>query len=687
MPTPSTRSSSCGDVNSTLACTLVAAKRDVPVAHVEAGLRSFDRTMPEEVNRIVVDSISSYLFTPSADADENLLAEGADPSRIHLVGNIMVDSLLAESPRAMQSDIRTELGIADSRYGVVTLHRPGLVDDADLFRVVLRRARRDRDDQVPLVFPAHPRTQAKMADLGLAEIAPHLKIVDPRRLPRLLEARGRRVARAHRLRRRAGGDDGPRRAVPDAAREHGAAHHHDQRHERARRARSRTDQSRGGTRAHRVVAPGSPAALGRTHRGAGRGHPRGGRARSRVDPSHGRATGRVTTRSRVGCVDVSTVLIVLSCLVALPGVGTALHLGFVATASLFYRVPRGAHPADVHFLVLVPAHNEELVIANTLKAVCADRRVGDQVLVIADRCTDATASIARDAGALVLERGPDEEPGRAAARQAGVEYALGLPWDAMVMIDADSIIERGFFDACESALAGGARRAPSAERSRRGHAHPRPGDARLVRGPRRDAAARAGTGSACWFASAAPEWSCAGNSCRASLPRPASEDLWYTLDLCLEGIVPRHVENARLRSANTGTWSAAGTQRVRYEAGRMSAAKEFVKPLLRRHDAASLEAALFLITPPFAVGAACLVVGILFAALAGASLLMWVEIALFALLVAALAVALVEARARPRTWLALAIAPWYLPWKAFVQVRALLSVRRGAESFGATPRT
>ena len=95
---------------------------------------------------------------------------------------------------------------------------------------------------------------------------------------------------------------------------------------------------------------------------------------------------------------MSTVFIVVSCLIALPGVGTALHLGFIATASIFYRVPRGAHPAAVHFLVLVPAYNEELVIANTLQAVFADLRVGDQVLVIADRCTDATASIARSQG-------------------------------------------------------------------------------------------------------------------------------------------------------------------------------------------------------------------------------------------------------------------------------------------------
>jgi UDP-N-acetylglucosamine 2-epimerase (non-hydrolysing) len=167
-----------GDVNSTLACALVAAKRDVPVAHVEAGLRSFDRTMPEEVNRIVVDSVSSYLFTPSVDADQNLLAEGADPSRIHLVGNIMVDSLLASLPRALESDIRTDLGIADCPYGVITLHRPALVDDVERFRVVLV-ALDEIASHMPLVFPAHPRTQAKMADLGLAEIAPHLKIVDP----------------------------------------------------------------------------------------------------------------------------------------------------------------------------------------------------------------------------------------------------------------------------------------------------------------------------------------------------------------------------------------------------------------------------------------------------------------------------------------------------------------------------
>ena len=104
-----------------------------PVAHVEAGLRSFDRTMPEEINRLVVDALATWLFTPSADADGNLLAEGADPERIHMVGNIMVDSLLASLDLARASPIREELGL-EGRFGLVTLHRPALVDDADRLR-------------------------------------------------------------------------------------------------------------------------------------------------------------------------------------------------------------------------------------------------------------------------------------------------------------------------------------------------------------------------------------------------------------------------------------------------------------------------------------------------------------------------------------------------------------------------
>jgi UDP-N-acetylglucosamine 2-epimerase (non-hydrolysing) len=166
-----------GDVNSTLACALVAAKRELPVAHVEAGLRSFDRGMPEEINRLAVDALATWLFTPSEDADENLFAEGAHPDRVFRVGNIMVDSLLASLPRAMGSGVRAALGLS-GRYGVVTLHRPALVDDPERFREVLT-ALNDIASELPLVFPAHPRTQANLQAFGLDDLAPRLRLVDP----------------------------------------------------------------------------------------------------------------------------------------------------------------------------------------------------------------------------------------------------------------------------------------------------------------------------------------------------------------------------------------------------------------------------------------------------------------------------------------------------------------------------
>jgi UDP-N-acetylglucosamine 2-epimerase (non-hydrolysing) len=166
-----------GDVNSTLACTLVAAKREIPVAHVEAGLRSFDRSMPEEVNRLVVDSLASWLFTSSPDAGDNLLAEGAHPSRIHFVGNIMVDSLLMSLERALSRSDRDGLD-TDGDYGLVTLHRPALVDKPLRLRPVLRALNEVAAD-LPLVFPVHPRTRANLARFGLDELAPGIKLIDP----------------------------------------------------------------------------------------------------------------------------------------------------------------------------------------------------------------------------------------------------------------------------------------------------------------------------------------------------------------------------------------------------------------------------------------------------------------------------------------------------------------------------
>jgi UDP-N-acetylglucosamine 2-epimerase (non-hydrolysing) len=166
-----------GDVNSTVACTLVATKRGLPVAHVEAGLRSFDRTMPEEANRLVVDALATWLFTPSADADENLRAEGVDSSRIHRVGNIMVDSLLTSLPRAMESNVRDRLGL-DGHYGLVTLHRPALVDDLDRLRDVLG-ALADVSADLPLVFPVHPRTRERITAAGLDGAAGNTTFTDP----------------------------------------------------------------------------------------------------------------------------------------------------------------------------------------------------------------------------------------------------------------------------------------------------------------------------------------------------------------------------------------------------------------------------------------------------------------------------------------------------------------------------
>jgi UDP-N-acetylglucosamine 2-epimerase (non-hydrolysing) len=160
-----------GDVNSTVACSLVAVKRSIPVAHVEAGLRSFDRSMPEEINRLVTDAVSTHLFTPSRDADENLLREGCDPSRIHLVGNVMVDSLLRFRDRAISgSGVLAEHGLAPGGYTVLTLHRPRNVDDPGAFGAILG-ALEVIARELPIVYPVHPRSRRMLESGGLTERA------------------------------------------------------------------------------------------------------------------------------------------------------------------------------------------------------------------------------------------------------------------------------------------------------------------------------------------------------------------------------------------------------------------------------------------------------------------------------------------------------------------------------------
>ena len=155
-----------GDVNSTMAASLVAAKLVIPIAHVEAGLRSFDRYMPEEINRIVTDRLADLLLTPSRDADENLRAEGTPEERIHLVGNVMIDTLRRHLPLANLDRVRDRIPVEDGRYAVLTLHRPSNVDDRATFSSILK-AVRQLAARMPVVFPVHPRTRNRLSEFAL----------------------------------------------------------------------------------------------------------------------------------------------------------------------------------------------------------------------------------------------------------------------------------------------------------------------------------------------------------------------------------------------------------------------------------------------------------------------------------------------------------------------------------------
>jgi UDP-N-acetylglucosamine 2-epimerase (non-hydrolysing) len=168
-----------GDVNSTMAGTLVCSKMGIRVAHVEAGLRSFDRTMPEEVNRLVTDALADLLLTPSADADENLRREGVPEQKIVCVGNIMIDSLVENLPKARQSTILQKNGLNGDGFVYVTLHRPSNVDyQASLSAIMEHLKRLTR--QLPVVFPMHPRTKKMCAQFGIPlDREMGLKILEP----------------------------------------------------------------------------------------------------------------------------------------------------------------------------------------------------------------------------------------------------------------------------------------------------------------------------------------------------------------------------------------------------------------------------------------------------------------------------------------------------------------------------
>ncbi|MCG5053659.1 MAG: UDP-N-acetylglucosamine 2-epimerase (non-hydrolyzing) [Myxococcales bacterium] len=170
-----------GDVNSTMAASIVCAKMGIFVAHVEAGLRSGDWRMPEEVNRVVTDSVCDLLLTPSPEADENLLREGCDAASIVRVGNVMIDTLMAHLPRAQALDVPARFGVSPGQYAVLTLHRPSNVDDPAVLGGILGAVAQIAA-RLPVVFPVHPRTRKQAAASGLADVmekTPGLVLCDP----------------------------------------------------------------------------------------------------------------------------------------------------------------------------------------------------------------------------------------------------------------------------------------------------------------------------------------------------------------------------------------------------------------------------------------------------------------------------------------------------------------------------
>lgn len=170
-----------GDVNSTIACSLVAVKLGIKVVHVEAGLRSYDRDMPEEVNRVLTDQISHYLFTTERAAADNLAKEGIAGDRVIFAGNVMIDSLLHHREKAASSTVLSDLGVEPRGYGLITMHRPSNVDDPEILARLLDMLG-ELSARLPLLFPMHPRTRNKIEEFGLqakVEAAADLRLMEP----------------------------------------------------------------------------------------------------------------------------------------------------------------------------------------------------------------------------------------------------------------------------------------------------------------------------------------------------------------------------------------------------------------------------------------------------------------------------------------------------------------------------
>jgi cellulose synthase/poly-beta-1,6-N-acetylglucosamine synthase-like glycosyltransferase len=376
---------------------------------------------------------------------------------------------------------------------------------------------------------------------------------------------------------------------------------------------------------------------------------------------------------------MSSALILAGLVIALPGIATSIHLTILCIASIAYRIPTGTDTLPQRYLILVPARNEAMVIGATLASLRAATRDGDMVLVIADRCSDDTAEIATSNGVAVLERPRGAIPGKAAALNDGMTHARGWPWTAITVIDADSIVNPIFFDALDSVLTEADPMAqPRSEHIRRSGVIARVSEAAFamqgVAFPRgREVlgigVGLRGTGMTVLRSIAESQ----------VFSRPgASEDLFYRLDLLLEGHTAVHVEEARLESHSAPTIRAGAKQRIRWEQGRMAAARSYVPRLIRARSAASIESAVLLMTPPFAVAAFLIAVGSSLLFLAG-QLDAALFVALFVILLGIdLGIALIEARAPLATWGVLLVAPFYVVWKAWLQLVAI--VRSGSAS-------
>jgi len=167
-----------GDVNSTIACGLVASKLHIPLAHVEAGLRSFDRRMPEEINRLLTDAISDYLFTPAEEANENLGKEGIPEEKIYLVGDVMIDTLIWEMERTKNLNKPPIDDLKDKEYATLTLHRPSNVDVLETFKGIMN-ALNTIAKEIEIIFPAHPRTQERMKEFRIYPDNDNIRVIDP----------------------------------------------------------------------------------------------------------------------------------------------------------------------------------------------------------------------------------------------------------------------------------------------------------------------------------------------------------------------------------------------------------------------------------------------------------------------------------------------------------------------------